>query len=150
MKGMFDASVASEIKQRLGRLQQDSPRQWGKMNPAQAVAHCAKGMEAALGDAKPPRMLIGRILGPIFRPIVIDGERPMKPGAPTSPELLVKDERNLDKERARLRVLIDRMQSGGATAVTTHPHQFFGSLTPDQWAILVYKHLDHHLRQFAV
>ena len=150
MKGMFDASVASEIKQRLGRLQPDSARQWGKMNAAQAVAHCAAGMEVALGDAKPARMLIGRILGPIFKPIVIDSDRPMKPGAPTAPDLVVKDERNLDKERARLSGLIDRMQTGGAKAVTTHPHQFFGALSPAQWAVLVYKHLDHHLRQFAV
>ena len=29
-------------------------------------------------------------------------------------------------------------------------HPFFGSLNPHQWAILMYKHLGHHLRQFGV
>jgi hypothetical protein len=24
-----------------------------------------------------------------------------------------------------------------------------GHMTPDEWAILAYKHLDHHLRQFG-
>jgi hypothetical protein len=25
-----------------------------------------------------------------------------------------------------------------------------GKMTPEEWAILMYKHLDHHLRQFGV
>jgi hypothetical protein len=45
--------------------------------------------------------------------------------------------------------LIDRFAAAGPQGCTTHPHAFFGSLTPDEWAILMYKHLDHHLRQFG-
>ena len=47
-------------------------------------------------------------------------------------------------------VLIDRFAAAGPKGCTTHPHSFFGPLTPDEWAILMYKHLDHHLRQFGV
>jgi hypothetical protein len=52
-----------------------------------------------------------------------------------------------DSRRASL---IDRFVSGGPSACTNHPHPFFGPLTPAEWAILMYKHLDHHLRQFGV
>jgi hypothetical protein len=45
--------------------------------------------------------------------------------------------------------LIDRFAAAGPAGCTAHPHAFFGSLAPDQWAILMYKHLDHHLRQFG-
>jgi len=38
----------------------------------------------------------------------------------------------------------------GPAGCTKHPHSFFGKLTPEEWAILSYKHLDHHLRQFGV
>ena len=31
----------------------------------------------------------------------------------------------------------------------SHPHTFFGSLTADEWSLLMYKHLDHHLTQFS-
>ncbi len=46
--------------------------------------------------------------------------------------------------------LIDRFATAGREGCTSHPHSFFGRLTPDEWAILMYKHLDHHLRQFGV
>jgi hypothetical protein len=40
--------------------------------------------------------------------------------------------------------------SGTASGCTPHLHSFFGRLTAQAWAILMYKHLDHHLRQFGV
>jgi len=33
---------------------------------------------------------------------------------------------------------------GRAEGCTTNPHSFFGRLTPEEWAELMYKHLDHH------
>jgi transposase InsO family protein len=38
----------------------------------------------------------------------------------------------------------------GPEGCTKHPHSFFGRLTPQEWAMLMYKHVDHHLRQFGV
>ena len=150
MKNLFDAAAAEEIKGRLTQLRPDSPRQWGKMSPAQAVAHCAASMEMATGDSRPPRMLAGRLLGGLVKPLALGDDKPMKRNAPTSKVLVITGEPNLDAERARLRGLIDRFAAGGAAACTTHPHTFFGSLTPEEWAGLMYKHLDHHLRQFGV
>jgi Protein of unknown function (DUF1569) len=43
----------------------------------------------------------------------------------------------------------DRFAKGGAEGCTKHPHNFFGKLTPLEWATGMYKHLDHHLRQFG-
>jgi len=62
MKNLFDAARVEEVKQRLARLRTDS--QWGKMNAPQAVAHCSRGLELALGDLRPPRVLLGRIMAP--------------------------------------------------------------------------------------
>jgi hypothetical protein len=53
-------------------------------------------------------------------------------------------------ERQRLSGLIDRSAAAGPAGCTTHPHSFFGSLTPVEWAEFMYVHLDHHLRQFGV
>ena len=52
--------------------------------------------------------------------------------------------------RARERLLdwLDRFSAGGPAACTTQPHCFFGPMTPQEWATIGYKHLDHHLRQF--
>jgi hypothetical protein len=150
MRNLFEAAAAEEIKNRLAQLRPDSERVWGTMNPAQAVAHCAAGLELALGDKIAPRMFLGRIMGRMVKPMVLKNDEPMRRNSPTMKDLIIRDQRDLGRERERLRGLIDRFAAAGPEGCTTHPHSFFGRLTPDEWAILTYKHLDHHLRQFGV
>jgi hypothetical protein len=119
------------------------------MNAAQAVAHCAAGLELALGERRPPRLWLGRIMGLIVKPLALRNDEPMRRNSPTMKELVVQDPRDLGTERQRLCGLIDRFAAAGPAGCTTHPHSFFGRLTPQEWAILMYKHLDHHLRQFG-
>jgi hypothetical protein len=149
MKNLFEAARAGEVKQRIAQLRPDSERLWGKMNPAQALEHCSRGMEMALGDKTLPRVLVGRIMGWIVKPLALGNDEPMRRNSPTAKELVVQDERDLVTERARLCGLIDRFAAAGPKGCTRHPHAFFGRLTPEEWAILMYKHLDHHLRQFG-
>jgi hypothetical protein len=150
MKNLFDTARVNEIKTRLTQLKQDSPRQWGQMNAPQAVAHCSVGIELALADRRPPRLIIGRIVGPFIKPLVLRNDEPMRRNSPTIKDLVVQDRRDLGEERKRLCGLIDRVVAAGPAGCTQHHHAFFGRLTPDEWAILMYKHLDHHLRQFGV
>jgi hypothetical protein len=150
MKNLFDAAVATQVKQRLDMLRIDSERQWGKMSPAQTIAHCASGLEMALGEIRPPRALMGRLIGSMIKPKVVGNDEPFRRNSPTVSELVIHGERNLAAERVRLSSLIDRFVLGGTSVCTIHGHPFFGPLTPTEWAVLMYKHLDHHLRQFGV
>jgi uncharacterized protein DUF1569 len=149
MKNLFEPSTVTEVQTRLGRLQPDSPRLWGKMHPAQAVAHLSASLETALGDAKPPRMLIGLVIGRLIKGLAIGNDKPMQKNAPTVPSFVISNPRDLEIERKRLSTLIDRFAQAGPAGCTTHPHSFFGPLRPQEWAVLMYKHLDHHLRQFG-
>jgi hypothetical protein len=149
MESLFARACVDEVQQRLSRLQPGQPRQWGKMNPAQMLAHCSLGLEMAAGEIRPPRALVGRILGPVIKPVAFREAEPMRRNSPTAKELVIKDDRDFETERKRLSGLIDRFAAAGPTGCTAHPHAFFGSLTPDEWAVLMYKHLDHHLRQFG-
>jgi hypothetical protein len=148
MKNLFEVATVTELKERIAHLRPDSVRQWGKMTPAQAVAHCSAAMQMATGELRPPRVLIGRLLGGWAKRAVIERGRPMGRNAPTDRRLVVADDRDLPVETSRLRELIDRFVAGGPALCTTHPHPFFGALTPVEWAQLMYSHLDHHLRQF--
>jgi hypothetical protein len=150
MKNLFDAARVAEVKERLAHLTPESGRLWGTMTPAQAVAHCAAALELAVGDKPSPRMLLGRLFGRIVKPLALGNDEPMRRNTPTVTGLAVKDDRDLDAEREKLRGLIDRFAAGGPQGCTPHPHAFFGRLTPEEWAVLSYKHLDHHLRQFGV
>lgn len=149
MKNLFEAGTVQEVKERIGHLQPDSARQWGTMTAAQAAAHCAASMEWVVGDRIPRRMFFGSIIGRIIKPLVLGDDKPFRRNSPTSKDLIVRDQPNLEAERARLCALIDRFAAAGPAGCTKHPHSFFGPLTPEEWARLMYKHLDHHLRQFG-
>src|SRR5882762_2071464 len=76
MKNLFEAATVEEVKGRMAELRPDSERQWGKMNPAQALAHCSAAMEMAMGEKFPPRILIGRLLGRLAKKSMIVNEKP--------------------------------------------------------------------------
>ena len=142
--------TANDTNTRISKLTSASPRQWGKMTPGQAMAHCSIGLEHALGISKPPRVFIGYIFGPLVRWLAFKDDAPMKKNSPTAPVMLMREDRDMETEQAKLMTLVNQFVSSGRGGCTTHPHAFFGKLTPDQWGVLMYKHLDHHLRQFGV
>ncbi|MEP6714475.1 MAG: DUF1569 domain-containing protein [Terriglobia bacterium] len=151
MKNLFDAAAANDMKTRLGKLGPLSERQWGRMTAPQMLAHCSVGMQWALGEVVPDKgPLPMRLVGRLVKPLVFRNEDPLRKNSPTAKSLIVTDERNLGRERERLSGLLDEFAAGGAAGCTRNPHSFFGKLTAEEWAILMYKHLDHHLRQFGV
>ena len=150
VKSLFEAAAVNDITDRMEHLSLDSERQWGKMNVAQMLAHCTAAIGMAEGKVTPPRILLGRLLGPLAKKSLIVNGNPMRRNAMTEKSMLVTDERDFMVERQRLRESIDRFASGGFGICTKHPHFFFGRLTPVEWAALMYQHLDHHLRQFGV
>ena len=152
MKNLFDPVLVEELEQRILRLSPASRPQWGSMELAQTLAHCTSGLEMAMSElqvkrAPFPASLIGRLI----KPMVFRDDKPLRRNSPSSPELFsVKPTQDdLEGERSRLLEAIRTFASQGPAGCTQNPHPFFGPLQPQQWAILMYKHLDHHLRQFA-
>jgi hypothetical protein len=148
MKSLYNAGDAAEIQQRLVTVTPDRQPVWGKMNVGQAMAHCAVGLESATGARRIKRVLIGRLLGPLVKPLALGNDKPLQKNSPTAREFLVSSDSDFASERAKLAQLITQFASAGPAGCTRTPHAFFGSMTPEEWGILMYKHLDHHLRQF--
>jgi hypothetical protein len=107
-------------------------------------------MEQAMGEVLPPSIFLGRIIGWFVKSRALGDDDPMIRNSPTVPGFVITDNPDFAAERQRLYRLIDRATAGGPAICTDHPHSFFGKLTQEQWGILIYKHLDHHLRQFGV
>ena len=149
MQTLFDRTLADQLQARTAGLAGNPPALWGTMTAAQAAAHCADALAVASGDRHSPRVFLGRLLGWIIKPMAVGNDRPLKKNGPTAPDLVVRDQRDVDVERARLCAQIERFTSAGPAGCTRHPHPFFGPLTPQEWANLQYKHIDHHLRQFG-
>jgi Protein of unknown function (DUF1569) len=148
MKTLLDAGTLTETLTRLEQLTPESSGQWGKMDVAQMMAHLSNTLELAVGDKKPPRSLIGRVLGGFLKAKAID-DSPIPHNSPTDNSIRVTEPKRFLEEKTRLSVLLNRFNKGGVAVVTTHPHPFFGFLTPEEWGKLQYKHLNYHLEQFG-
>ena len=149
MKSLFQDEALDEVVMRIEKLRPASQREWGKMDVAQMMAHCSATFDVASGRVVLPRMLIGRILGPLARP-GFTNEKPFSRNGPTHKTFVISDKREFAREQERLKDCVQRFHAGGMEQCTRHPHAFFGPLTPEEWGKGMYKHLDHHLRQFGV
>jgi hypothetical protein len=149
MNSLFNTNDYNDIKSRIEKFQHNSTRLWGKMEPAQMLAHCNGAMKSAVGDLKFPRSFLGRLIGGMVKKSFVS-EKPFSKSSPTAKQLIISDKREFDKEKAELLELVKRFHEGGEKGATTHPHSFFGELTPEQWGFTQWKHLDHHLRQFGL
>lgn len=148
MKNLFERQAVDEVISRIDRLQPASQHLWGKMDVAQMMAHCSAALDMASGRVNPPRMWIGRVLGPLFK-AVYTNEKPFSQNNPTDKRLVITDQRDFQREQEELRTRVRQFHDGGEPQCTRHPHPFFGSLSPQDWSRGMYKHLDHHLRQFG-
>ena len=153
MKDLFDPILVEETKQRILQLSSDSEPHWGTMAVAQTLAHCTSGLEMAMGAIHAKRAPFpANLIGALIKPLVFRDDKPIRRNSPSSPELFSSGSTKCEflSERSRLIAAIESFATQGPMGCSLHPHPFFGPLNPQQWAILMYKHLDHHLRQFGV
>lgn len=149
MDNLFQPTAVDALVSRIDQLQPSSQRQWGKMDVAQMMAHCSAAMDMASGKLVIKRTLIGRVIGPRFRTLMTN-DKPFGRGAPTAKEMKIVDSRGFAKEQERLKQSVREFHEGGEANCTTNPHPFFGPLSPLEWSTGMYKHVDHHLKQFGV
>lgn len=149
MKNIYNHIHTVEILNRIDKLSPDSQPQWGQMDVAQMLAHCSSFQDIAMGNSFPPRGWLGIVIGRFVKPVFYN-DKPLARNMSTIPTILIADERNFEQERDMLKQNIATFQSNGPESCSTHPHPFFGRLTAEQWGKGIYKHLDHHLKQFGV
>jgi hypothetical protein len=149
MKNIFDPMHTAEVLKRIDKLSPNSQPQWGKMDVAQMLAHCSSFQDIAMGNSFPPRSWLGIIVGRFAKQIIYN-DKTLPHNMSTIPTILIADDREFDTEKENLKQKIITFQNNGPEKCTTHPHPFFGKLTSEQWGKGIYKHLDHHFKQFKV
>ncbi|MEY2829783.1 MAG: hypothetical protein RIQ33_1641 [Bacteroidota bacterium] len=149
MKNLFDNDVHLEIMNRLHSLHEGNQRLWGTMSAAQMLSHASIPFEYALGDRKGKQSFIGKIFKPFAQNTFFD-EKPYKQGLPTAPEFKAINNSNFEAEKQRLLQLIIRFNTDGKKVAHNSIHLFLGRISAEQWARTMYKHLDHHFRQFGI
>jgi hypothetical protein len=147
VKTFFNTQVQLELLRRLDGLTPEAIARWGRMNAPQMLAHCVEGLRMGQGTLK-VRWVFPALFGWMFKSIAYN-DRPFHENAPTARELKIGDEREFELEKGRLIEMFIKLGVGPG-AIQNRRHPFFGTLTDEQWGMLMYKHLDHHFRQFGI
>jgi hypothetical protein len=149
MKNLFTEADKNEIVNRINKLSPVSERLWGKMEVPQIIAHCNAALETAAGKNFPKRFFIGRLIS-LFTKAAFLSEKIFGKNYPTDPGYTFTGQLNFETEKGKLLSTIQDFYAGGMEKCSNHSHPFYGKLTPKEWGIAMYKHFDHHLRQFGV
>ncbi len=150
MKNIFDKSVAEEVLARIDKLEPSSKPLWGQMSVAQMLAHCNVTYELVYDNKHRKPGAFKKFLLKLFVKALVTNEKPYKKGSPTAPEFLVKDDKDFESERKRLKNFINKASEDGRGFFEGRESHSFGNLTAEEWNNMFYKHLDHHLSQFGV
>jgi elongation factor P--beta-lysine ligase len=145
---LLQQQAYNSLLERVAKLSPESQAQWGEMNTAQMLAHVAAFLKLGMSDKKARQTLMGRIFGrSVKRQILTKG---VPQNLPTIPRIKIADAREFQREKEGLKGRLEQFFDGGELVITKQPHDFFGHLTPNEWARLQYLHLDHHFKQFGV
>lgn len=146
VKDLYDPVVKQELLDRIEKLSPQSQRVWGKMSVAQMLTHLQRPIEVAYGTRTVRGNLMMRLVFPLFKKMLYD-HRPYPKGMPSDKTFVVKDDRDFEKEKARL---VELIRNFSPDTVTLEVHPIFGKLSKDNWSKATWKHVDHHLQQFGV
>jgi hypothetical protein len=145
MKTIFNEVDRKEISRRVASLRPDAQRQWGKMTVDKMLAHIADGLRSAVGELPvkpkntPLRFAPARYLVLYWLPF--------PKGAPTAPELIERQPESIEEELRAVQELLEKFAAKDPQAQWPE-HAAFGKMSGQDWGVLQYRHLDHHLRQF--
>lgn len=146
MKSIWRDEDRRELNDRVARVACDRRAEWGTFTAPKMICHLADSLKMAMGDLPvAPRHLPIRY--PPLKQLIIY-VAPFPKGAPTAPELLAREPREWASDLADVQALLAR--AGSARTTDTWPeHPAFGKLSTRAWGVLIYRHMDHHLKQFG-
>lgn len=147
MKSIFKEDTFQEINKRLNQLEENTPRQWGKMTVAQMLHHCQAPFNVQM-QKKDYGLKPNWLVKTFFKKSMYNDKLWSK-GLPTPSAFKEKENCDFNNEKKVLQQLIDELyQQKNKQQWDNHP--VFGYFTNEQWGKMQYKHLDHHLRQFGL
>ncbi len=146
---IFNEEEYQSIIIRLESLSNSSEKQWGTLTLPEMLEHCTLQLKMALFEIQGTkkeglfilRIGFGKWLG-------LYGPR-WKKGSITPTQMNIKKQKpvikNFSEERKQLVNYLQMVHHKN----NFQEHPIFGNLNKKDWGRLIWKHLDHHLRQFG-
>ena len=146
METIFNQKTVDGLTDRINQLKTTNNAQWGKMNAYQMLKHCTLSEEMFQGKRQYKRLFMGKLFGRMALNGILKDDKPMKKNQPTHPEFKIKGNGNFETEKAKW---IDLLNGYNGFSNTNFVHPFFGKMTKEEIGKYIFKHIDHHLRQFG-
>jgi len=151
LKNLFDSKEREDLILRISKMKADMTPEWGKMNAHQTIVHLTDPLKAALGER--PVQFEKSMFGVWPLNKLISQLLPWPKGAPTSQDFIqgMKGTKPVDfeKDLESLKETIICFSSQ-ERSVKFNMNPLFGKLSNDEWARTMWRHIDHHLRQFRL
>jgi hypothetical protein len=146
---IFNSSDYELIVARIKSLSDTSYRQWGTMTLPEMLEHCSIQLKMAVFEIQGTKHEGSFVLRTSFgRWMGLYGPR-WKKGTITPSQMNIKRQtliiKNFTDEHSQLLNYLKVI----LTKDNFQEHPIFGKLNKKDWGRLIWKHLDHHLRQFG-
>ena len=150
MKSIFKQETISDLTARINQLNAKTTPQWGKMSVDQMLAHCNVAFEMTFDDIHPKPNAFVTFMLKLFVKNKVVGPTPYPKNGRTAPQFIITDKKDFEEEKKRLFDYLQKTQQLGESHFAGKTSHSFGALSSNEWSVMFYKHLDHHLTQFGV
>ncbi|TAF59317.1 MAG: DUF1569 domain-containing protein [Flavobacterium sp.] len=147
MPSIYTASDNAILIERIQNLSASSSPLWGKMSVDQMCEHCIAAINVAFGKQDLTISLPMRLLGRLLKNKAFNSD--FGKNSPTAKEFRITAHSDFEKSRDQLIACVQEFAKGTSVITVMH-HPFWGKMSFEDWDKLMYRHLDHHLRQFGV
>jgi hypothetical protein len=147
MDSIFDKTGNAAIIARINTLTTESKALWGKMTVDQMCKHCTSAINVAFGKQDVKVNFLIRFLGKMLKDKVFNSE--FKKNSPTAKEFVFTNQYDLEISKKEFFESFS-LFAQGHQAIKVIDHPFWGKMTYEDWDKLMWKHVDHHLKQFSV
>ncbi|KFF26427.1 DUF1569 domain-containing protein [Chryseobacterium vrystaatense] len=147
MKTIFDHEVREELISRINSLGQSNTAQWGKMNLFQMMRHCTVWNDWVLGNSRYiyKQEFMGWLFGKMALKDMVKKDKPIGKNVPAGSFAIKETQGDTEHEKQRW---LNQISAYKNFSNPDFIHNFFGKMNREEIGIFVYKHMDHHLRQF--
>ncbi|MGE8525016.1 DUF1569 domain-containing protein [Chryseobacterium rhizosphaerae] len=147
MKTIFNKAEREELIGRINTLNSHNTAQWGKMNLYQMMKHCTRWNDWVLGNGAHSyrQEFLGKLFGKMVLKGMVKDDKPMKKNAPAGIFTIKEQNGDIQDEK---KIWLAQMTAYENFSNPEFIHDFFGKMKTEDIGIFVYKHMDHHLRQF--
>ena len=145
---IYSKSDTEKIIARIQLLTNENIALWGTMNVDQMLKHCSAAVDVAYGEKVVEVKWMMKLLGRLVKNKVFNSE--FQKNSPTAKEFVFSESYDLEASKLELIQKYSRFSNEGKESIIVMNHPFWGKMSYEDWDKLMWKHIDHHLRQFGV